>query len=101
MMPAEMKRFLQIAPIQNGKVLRVLAELTDRTGFDSALIPLTRHFMAHPMRIVLRISTDAFTLVPNCPYAAWFGNTECRPDDNQSHLYDVFLKKGDVLNAGK
>jgi len=38
MMPAEMKQFLEgCSNTETGKVLRVLAELTDRTGFDSAL----------------------------------------------------------------
>src|SRR5690606_1768146 len=38
MMPPKMKQFLEsCSNTETGKVLKVLAELTDRTGFDSAL----------------------------------------------------------------
>jgi len=66
MMPSKMKQFLEgCTNTETGKVLKVLEELTDRTGFVSTLSTVNQalFFMAHPMRTALKIFTDVFTLM--------------------------------------
>ena len=65
-MPPKLKQFLEgCSNTETGKVLKVLEELTDRTGFVSTLSTVNQalFFMAHPMRTTLRTSTGVFSLM--------------------------------------
>jgi hypothetical protein len=105
MMPAEMKRFLQnCSNTETGKVLRVLAELTDRTGFDSALNTVNQALFygasdADSLKNLYRRIYAEVPELPPMPLGSEIPNVGQMTTNLIS--YDVFLKKGDVLNAGK
>jgi transposase len=103
MMPSSMKQFLEgCSNAETGKVLKVLAELTDRTGFDSALNTVNQALCygtsdADSLKnLYRRIYAD----VPELPPMPLGSDI---PDVGQmtSNLipYDVFLRKGGALNV--
>jgi len=105
MMPPAMKQFLQnCSHTETGKVLRVLAELTDRTGFDSALHTVNQALLygasdADSLKnLYRRIYTDVPELPP-IPLSSEIPDVGQMPSSLIS--YDAFLKKGGVSSAGK
>lgn len=103
MMPSDLKQFLEdLSHTETGKVLRVLAELTDRTGFDSALHTVSEAlgYGAGDAESVKNLYRRLYADVPELPPMA----VGCSlPNVEQMHPnisdYDVFLKKGGVANA--
>ncbi len=105
MMPTAMKQFLlNCSNTETGKVLKVLAELTDRTGFDSALNTVNQalFYGASDADSLKNLYRRLYADVPELPPMPLASEI---PDVGQmtSNLisYDVFLKKGGVTNAGK
>lgn len=105
MMPPAMKQFLlNCSHTETGKVLRVLAELTDRTGFDSALHTVNQALLygasdADSLKnLYRRIYADVPELPP-IPLSSEIPDVGQMPSSLIS--YDAFLKKGGVSSAGK
>ena len=103
MMPSEMKRFLGgCSNTETGKVLKVLAELTDRTGFDSALTTVSQALSygasdSDSLRnLYRRIYSDVPELPPMSPNS---GMPVMGQMAANLISYDVFLKKGGAANA--
>jgi len=103
MMPSSMQQFLEdCSNSEIGKVLKVLSELTDRTGFDSA-IETVAHALSYG-------TTDAESL-KNLYRRLYADVPELPPMLSNPHLpkvvsmkanlyaYDTFLKKGVYPNA--
>lgn len=103
MMPPKMKQFLEsCSSTETGKVLKVLVELTDRTGFDSALSTIN-HALDYG-------TTDADSLknlyrrlyadIPELPPMP-LGSEIPVVGQMTSNLisYDLFLKKGGASNV--
>ena len=105
LMPAAMKRYLEsCSNSETGKVLKVLAELTDRTGFESALETVTQALCydatdADSLRNLYRRLYHDVPELPPMPLASGI------PDLGQMSTnlvsYDAFLKKGAIVNAGR
>jgi len=102
-MPPSLKQFLEsCSNSETGKVLKVLAKLTDRTGFDSALNTVSQALCYGAsdadslQNLYRRIYADVPELPP-MPYGPQI------PDVGQMSAnlsaYDDFLKKGGVVNA--
>ncbi len=103
MMPTKMKQFLEsCSNTETGKVLKVLAELTDRTGFDSALSTIN-HALDYG-------TTDADSLknlyrrlyadIPELPPMPLGSEIPVVGQMTSSLIsYDLFLKKGGVSNV--
>jgi len=103
LMPAHMKQFMAgLSNAETGKVLKVLAELTDRTGFDSALNTVREALGygasdAESLKsLYRRIYADVPELPPmpldsRIPYVG--------PMKSNIADYDAFLKRGGVANA--
>ena len=105
MMPSTMKQFLEgCSNTETGKVLKVLAELTDRTGFDSALSTVNQALCygasdADSLRnLYRRIYADVPELPP-MPLGSEVPNVGQMPTDLNN--YDVFLRKDGLANVGK
>ncbi|MBS4007147.1 MAG: IS21 family transposase [Clostridium sp.] len=103
MMPAAMKQFLEgCSNTDTGKVLKVLAELTDRTGFDSALNTVRQALCYGASdadslhNLYRRIYADVPELPP-MPLAPEIPDVGQMPTNLIA--YDVFLKKGGRMNA--
>jgi len=97
-MPSAMKQFIEgCSNTETGKVLKVLAELTDRTGFDSALDTINQALLygaadADSLRnLYRRIHADVPEL-PAMPIDAGIPNVSRMKADLVS--YDVLLGKG-------
>ncbi len=80
MMPPTMKQYLMgCSNAETGKILKVLAELTDRTGFESALGTICQALRygatdADSLRnLHRRLYADCLNSPPNAP--PWPGNT--------------------------
>ena len=70
MMPLTMKRFLEsCSNTETGKVLKVLAKLTDRTGFDSAINTVNQalRYGASNADSVMNLYRRIYTDVPELP----------------------------------
>jgi transposase len=103
MMPTVMKQFLEgCSNAETGKVLKVLAELTDRTGFDSALNTVRQALCYGTadadslQNLYRRIYTDVPELPP-MPLGPEIPDVEKMPTNLIA--YDVFLKKGGRANV--
>lgn len=103
MMPATMKQFLEgCSNTETGKVLKVLAELTDRSGFDSALNTVNQalyHGAADAdslQNLYRRIYADVPELppMPLDPKVPVVGQMP-----TNLIAYDLFLKKGGRANV--
>lgn len=97
-----MKQFLdRCTNTETGKVLKVLAELTNRTGFDSALNTVNQAlcYGASDADSLQNLYRRIYADVPELP--PMYGPQI--PDVGQMSAnliaYDVFLKKGGVVNA--
>jgi hypothetical protein len=103
MMPSAMKQFLEgCSNLETGKVLKVMAELTDRTGFDSALNTVSQAlcYGASDADSLKNLYRRIYADVPELPPMPL--NPEI-PDVGQMATslidYDVFLRKEDAVNA--
>ncbi len=103
LMPAHMKQFIEgLSNTETGKVLKVLAELTDRTGFDSAL---------NTVREALSYGTSDSESLKNLYRRIYTDVPELPPMPLDSQIpavgqmksniadYDAFLGKGGAANA--
>ncbi len=103
LMPSAMKQFLEsCSNSETGKVLKVLAELTDRSGFASALNAVNQAlcYGASDADSLQNLYRRIYADVPEMP---------ALPHDSQIpelsqmsadlSAYDIFLKKGGVVNA--
>jgi len=98
-----MKQFLEdCSNTETGKVLKVLAELTDRTGFDSALYTVNEAlcYGASNADSLKNLYRRIYSDVPELPLM------ELNPaipavEQMKTNLiaYDVFLEKGGHRNA--
>lgn len=105
MMPATLKQFLEsCSNTETGKVLKVLAELTDRTGFDSALNTINQAlcYGASDADSLRNLYRRIYADVPELP-SMHLGPEIPNVGQMTTSLisYDVFLRKGDAANAGK
>lgn len=103
MMPSAMKQFLEgCSNTETGKVLKVLAELTDRTGFDSALNTVNQAlcYGASDADSLQNLYRRIYADLPELPPMTHGPEI---PDVGQMSAsiidYDVFLRKGGAVNA--
>ena len=105
LMPAAMKQYLEgCSNSETGKVLKVLAELTDRTGFESALRTVTQALCydandADSLRNLYRRLYSDVPELPPMPLGSGIPDLGQMPTNLVS--YDTFLKKGGIVNAGR
>lgn len=103
MMPTAMKQFLEsCSNSETGKVLKVLAELTDRTGFDSALNTVNQALSygasdADSLQNLYRRIYANVPELPPMPLSPEIPDVGKMPTNLIA--YDVFLKKGGAVNA--
>lgn len=103
MMPSELKQFIGgCSNTETGKVLKVLAELTDRTGFDSALTTVSQALCygasdADSLKNLYRRLYSDLPELPPMPLAPEIPEVGHMPTNLVA--YDVFLKKGGVSHA--
>lgn len=103
MMPSAMKQFLEgCSNTEKGKVLKVLAELTDRTGFESALNTINQAlcYSASDSDSLKNLYRRIYADIPELPPMP-LGTEIPTVGQMTSNLvtYDVFLKKGGAVNA--
>ncbi len=103
MMPHVMKQFLEgCSNTETGKVLKVLAELTNRTGFDSALNTLNQAlcYGASDADSLRNLYRRLYADVPELPPMP-LGPEIPKVGQMTTNLiaYDVFLKKEGAANA--
>jgi hypothetical protein len=103
MMPSTMKHFLEsCSNTETGKVLKVLAELTDRTGFESALNTVNQAlgYGASDADSLKNLYRRIYADIPELPPMP-LGSEIPKVAKMGANLetYDVFLKKGDGANA--
>jgi hypothetical protein len=103
MMPSEMKQFLEgCSNMETGKVLKVMSELTGRTGFDSALNTVTQAlcYGASDADSLKNLYRRIYADVPELPPMPLGPGI---PDVGQMATnlidYDVFLRKEGAVNA--
>lgn len=103
MMPSAMKQFLEsCSNTETGKILKVLAELTDRTGFDSALSTINQAlcYGASDADSLKNLYRRLYADIPELPPMP-FDPEIPKVGQMTTNLiaYDIFLKKGDAINA--
>lgn len=103
LMPPTMKQFLEgCSNMETGKVLKVIAELTDRTGFESALNTVSQalNYGASDADSLRNLYRRIYADVPELPPMPLGPEI---PDVGQMTAnladYDLFLRKDGVLNA--
>jgi transposase len=103
MMPSGMKQFIDgCSNMETGKVLKILSELTDRTGFDSALNTVNQAlcYGASDADSLQNLYRRIYADVPELP--PMMHGPEI-PDVGQMSAniidYDIFLKRGGAVNA--
>lgn len=103
LMPAQMKQFIEgLSHMETGRVLKVLTELTDRTGFDSALNTVREAlgYGASDSESLKNLYRRLYADVPELPPMPLdsripvVGQMESNIAD-----YDAFLGKGGAANA--
>jgi len=103
MMPTAMKQFLEgCSNTETGKVLKVLAELTDRTEFDSALSTVNQAicYGASDAESLKSLYRRLYTDVPELPPMPLGPEIPAvRQMPTNLIAYDVFLRKGGGTNA--
>ncbi len=103
LMPSSLQLFLEgCTNTETGKVLKVLAELTDRTGFDSALNTVNQALCygasdADSLKNLYRRLYADMPELPPMPLGPGIPDVGHMPVNLVA--YDVFLKKGDNANA--
>lgn len=103
LMPPAMKQFLEgCSNTETGKVLKVLAGLTDRTGFDSALYTVNEAlcYGASNADSLKNLYRRIYSDVPELPLME-LSPTIPAVEQMKTNLiaYDVFLEKGGHRNA--
>lgn len=103
MMPPAMKQFLNsCSNTETGKVLKVLVELTGRTGFDSALNTVNQAlcYGASDADSLKNLYRRIYADVPELPPMP-LGSDMPNVGQMAANLisYDVFLQKGGTINA--
>lgn len=103
MMPSAMKQYLEgCSNTETGKVLKILVELTDRTGFDSALSTVNQAlcYGASDADSLKNLYRRIYADVPELPPMP-LGSEIPNVGQMTSNLvtYDVFLRKGGDTNA--
>jgi len=103
MMPSDMKQFLEgCSNTETGKVLKVLAELTNRTGFDSALSTVNQalKYGASDADSLKNLYRRIYADIPELPPMS-IGSEIPNVGQMTSNLitYDVFLRKGGDSNV--
>ncbi len=103
MMPSSLKEYIEgCTGSQTGKVLKVLAELTDRTGFESALNTVNQAlcYGAKDADSLINLYRRIYADVPELPPMPLESKI---PDIGQMETnliaYDDLLKKGGITNA--
>jgi transposase len=103
MMPSTLKQYIEgCTGTQTGKVLKVLAELTDRTGFESALNTVNQAlcYGAKDADSLINLYRRIYADVPELPQMPLDPKI---PDIGQMETnliaYDDLLKKGGTINA--
>lgn len=103
LMPAHMKQFMAgLSNAETGKVLKVLAELTDRTGFDSALNTVREAlgYGASDAESLKSLYRRIYADVPELPPMPLDSRIpDVGPMKSNIADYDAFLKRGGVANA--
>jgi len=102
MMPPTMKEFLEsCSNTETGKVLKVLAELTDRTGFDSAINTINQalRYGASNADSIKNLYRRIYADMPELPPMPIAAVPDVGQMTNNLIEYDVFLKKGDRKNV--
>jgi transposase len=102
-MPSAMKQFLEgCSNTETGKILKVLAELTDRSGFESALNTVNQAlcYGASDADSLRNLYRRLYADVPELPPMP-LGPEIPKVGQMTTNLiaYDVFLKKGGAANA--
>lgn len=103
MMPPTMKQFLEgCSNAETGKVLKILAELTDRTGFGSAINTINQALCygasdADSLRNLYRRIYADIPELPPMPLGSEIPSVGQMTTNLVS--YDVLLKKGGAANA--
>ncbi|HZK18593.1 MAG TPA: IS21 family transposase [Clostridia bacterium] len=103
MMPESMRQFIEgCSNTETGKVLRVLAELTDKTGFDSALNTVDQ-LLCYGMSDADSLKNIYRRLYSDMPELPPMTLGQEIPDLGQMAVnlvdYDALLKKGGIANA--
>jgi len=103
MMPCNLKKYLDSCTnTEIGKVLKVLAELTDRTGFDSALNTVNQAlcYGTSDAESLKNLHRRLYTDVPELPPMP-LGSDIPMVKQMPAGLidYDAFLKRGGVANV--
>lgn len=102
-MPSTMKQFLEgCSNTETGKVLKVLAELTDRTGFDSALSTVNQAlcYGASDADSLKNLYRRIYADVPELPPLHLDPEIpEVGQMTTNLVAYDVFLRKGGASNV--
>lgn len=103
MMPSEMKRFLaNCSNTETGKILKLLAELTDRTGFDSALTTISQalDYGASDADSLRNLYRRIYSDVPELPPLTTHSEIPVVEQMSANLItYDAFLRKGGTANA--
>ena len=103
MMPYNLKKYLDSCTnTEIGKVLKVLTELTDRTGFDSALNTINQAlcYGASDAESLKNLYRRLYADVPELPPMA-LGSEIPKVKQMSASIveYDVFLKEGGAADA--
>lgn len=103
MMPSAMKQFLEgCSNGETGKVLKVLAELTDRSGFESALCTINQAlcYGASDAESLKNLYRRIYADVPELPPMPLMSDIP-KVDQMKTNLisYDIFLRKGGTANV--
>lgn len=103
MMPSAMKQFITgCSNTETGKVLKILAELTDRTGFESAINTVNQAlcYGASDADSLQNLYRRLYADVPELPPMSLSPEIpDVDPMPTNLIAYDVFLKKGGASNA--
>jgi transposase len=103
LMPSAMKQFLEgCSNTETGKVLKVIAELTDRTGFDSALITVNQaiYYDASDAESLKNLYRRIYAEIPELPpMPLESGIPNVGQMTTNLVTYDTFLKKGGAANV--
>jgi len=100
LMPPDMKQFIEgLSNAETGKVLKILADLTDRTGFDSALHTV-REALGYGAESLKNLYRRLYADVPQLPPMPLDPQIpKVASMKNDLNLYDACLTKGGVANA--
>ena len=102
MMPPAMKEFLEsCSNTETGKVLKALSELTDRTGFDSAVDTVNQalRYGASNADSIKNLYRRLYADVPELPPMPIAAAPDVDKMPSNLIEYDAFLKKGGKKNV--